>query len=65
MDNRIYNAYRESTGKTLELDEIFAIKTPLSLGGELKADNFQIENIVAYYKSTAEIYKDIEAFHVK
>ena len=44
------------SGHHLEPDEILAIKVPILLGGEFKPDNFQIENIFDYYKSTAAIY---------
>lgn len=56
-DSKLYDAFLKITNtKHLETDEILAIKTPLALGGTLTADNFQIENIFDYYKSTAAIY---------
>jgi len=55
-DSRLYEAWQKTTNDYLELDEILAIKIPLNLGGEIKADNFQIENIFEYYKTTGTIY---------
>ena len=50
--------YREWVAANGELGdgEILAPTTPLSLGGEMETDNFQVEEIVSYYKSTAPIY---------
>lgn len=59
LDSRMYDAWHGTTGDRLELTEALAIKTPLSLGGEITAGNFQIEKLVDYYRSTAEIYRDV------
>ncbi len=55
-DQRIYRAMVGDSNVRLETDDILAIKTPTSLGGELGSDNFQIENIHDYFASTAAIY---------
>jgi hypothetical protein len=56
LDTSLYNAWNHTTGDYLELHEILAIKEPKSLGGKMVASNFQIEDMVAYYQSTAPIY---------
>lgn len=50
--------YREwiSGDHYLADDLIIAPITPMSLGGEMERNNFQEEQIVAYYQSTAPIY---------
>lgn len=58
LDRRVYDQWLEKTGRHLEADEILAIKTPLSLGGTMALDNFQVEHIRDYYRSTAAIYAD-------
>jgi len=55
-DSTLDDAWMKISGHHLEPDEILAIKVPILLGGEFKPDNFQIENIFDYYKSTAAIY---------
>jgi len=56
LDQRLYDAWVKVTGDCLELDEVLAIKEPLSLGGKMEAINFQIESIVEYYRTTGPIY---------
>ncbi len=46
--------------KFLGTHEILAPKIPLPLGGKFEMNNFQIEPILDYYKSTAKIYKQIK-----
>lgn len=55
-DSTLYDAYFKTTQTRLEADEILAIKIPMGLGGAIEAQNFQIENIFDYYRSTAPIY---------
>ena len=55
-NNRLYEAVIKEIDENLELEEIIAIKKPFSLGGELKAENFSIENINEYFKTTGKIY---------
>lgn len=60
LDGRLYEAWHSTTGDRLELTEGLMIKTPLSLGGKIEAENFQLEPLVAYYEATAEIYRDVK-----
>ena len=43
-------------GAHLPDDVILAAKKPLALGGDMLPDNFQEEEIVSYYESTAPMY---------
>ncbi|MCI5058432.1 MAG: hypothetical protein MRY83_20135 [Flavobacteriales bacterium] len=55
----VYEAWHKTTGDYLDINEILAIKTPISLGGSIDdANNFQIENIYNYYETTGKIYKE-------
>jgi len=56
LDRTVYDQWFEKTGTHLGEDEILAIKTPLTLGGTMTPDNFQVENIFDYYKTTGAIY---------
>lgn len=56
LDKRIYEEWLQRSGRYLEPDEVLAIKVPLSLGGRMELDNFQVENIVKYYRTTGPIY---------
>ena len=56
-DDSVYKAWTKRERRYLLPDMILAPKTPLGLGGEMKLDNFQEENIFEYYKTTAPIYK--------
>lgn len=60
LDSRMYDAWHGATGDRLDLDEGLVIKTPLSMGGTIEAENFQPEPLVAYYRTTAEIYRDVK-----
>lgn len=57
LDDSVYQEWQRASGRYLGLDEILAIRTPLPLGGTMSLDNFQVENIVAYYRTTAPIYE--------
>ncbi|MCB0546995.1 MAG: hypothetical protein KDD19_05360 [Phaeodactylibacter sp.] len=57
LSNSIFEEWRSVHDQVLELDEILAIKTPLSLGGKMELSNFQVENIFDYYATTAPIYE--------
>lgn len=52
----VYRRWLAENQLALELDMALAITTPLTLGGKMELDNFSVENIVAYYQSTAPIY---------
>lgn len=54
--------YDSAFGKStfLNTDEILAPKIPEPLGGKFEMQNFQVEPIIDYYKSTAKIYKQIK-----
>lgn len=58
LDTTLYEAWHKVTGDYLELKEILAIKVPLALGGSLDANNFQIEEIANYYRTTGPIYEE-------
>jgi len=58
LNTSLYDAWRKTLNDELELHEILAIKVPLTLGGKMEASNFQPENIVDYYQTTADIYKN-------
>ncbi len=60
-DNSVYHAMRTAAGISLAPDEMLAIKVPITLGGKMDPANFQIENIQAYYTTTASIYNQIQA----
>jgi hypothetical protein len=55
-DSSLYDQFLSVSPTRLEPDEILAAKTPLSLGGTMTAENFQVENIFEYYRTTAAIY---------
>ena len=59
MSDDLYQTWQKIENQYLQHDQILAIKTPLSLQGEMKIENFQIENIFQYFKSTGLIYKDL------
>ena len=56
LDDSIYKAWLQESDDGLAVDEILAIKTPLSLGGKMEPANFQVESIFDYYRTTGEIY---------
>lgn len=59
-DDHLYRATLQEIEEELDFQEIIAIKKPLSLGGEMIAENFGIENIQEFYKSTGEIYSKLK-----
>lgn len=56
MGNDIYEAWLRAGGRYLEPHEMLGIKVPLGLGGALELDNFQVEDIGEYYRTTGPIY---------
>jgi hypothetical protein len=59
LDDGAYQAWRQHRDLgdvRLDFDQVLGIKVPQPLGGELVADNLQLENIVEYYQSTGSIY---------
>ncbi len=56
LDRGVYDAWRSRTGRYLEPEHILAPKKPLGLGGAMQLDNFQDEEILTYYRTTAPIY---------
>lgn len=56
LDDTLYQAWIKVRKKPLEDDLILAPKTPFGLGGEMDPANFQEEEIVSYYQTTAPIY---------
>jgi hypothetical protein len=59
LDDSAYQQWREENNAgRLDLDDVLGIKVPRALGGQLTADNVQLDGIVDYYQSTAPIYAD-------
>lgn len=56
-DRSVYDFFHKAMGSRLELDEMLAIKVPLMLDGEMSPGNFQVENMIEYYQTTAPIYR--------
>ncbi|MBC6993259.1 hypothetical protein QWY85_13580 [Neolewinella lacunae] len=56
LDDSVYRTWRTTDPATLAFDQLLAIKQPLSLGGKMDLENFQVENIFDYYRSTGEVY---------
>jgi hypothetical protein len=56
LDSSAYDRWLPQLKKPLGLDRILAIKRPLPLDGTMDPTNFQIEDIVEYYQTTAKIY---------
>jgi hypothetical protein len=56
LDDSVYQEWVRYSGRHLEFDEVLGIKVPLPLGGKMSLDNFQVEKLVNYYRSTAPIY---------
>jgi hypothetical protein len=59
LQNILYESWQGQTQNYLDFSEMIAIKQPLSLGGEIEADNFQVKNLVEYYQTTAPIYRKL------
>ncbi len=56
LDTALYDAAVKVAGIEMPLDEGLMIKEPLPLGGTIAADNFQVEDVVEYYRTTGPIY---------
>lgn len=56
LDQAVYDRFVAEGSLYLERDLCLAITKPLSLGGAMALDNFQVEGIVDYYRSTGAIY---------
>lgn len=58
LDHRAYDDWRKANDvDRLDLDDVLGIKVPKALGGELVADNLQLDGIVDYYQTTGPIYE--------
>jgi hypothetical protein len=57
LDQSVYDDWRRQTGSILGPRQILAPKTPLGMGGAMELGNFQVEDIVSYYQTTAPIYQ--------
>jgi hypothetical protein len=57
LDQSVYDDWRRQTRSFLEPGQILAPKTPLGMGGAMELGNFQVEDIVSYYQTTAPIYR--------
>lgn len=56
LDRTLFDTFVAKTGSQLADDEMLGLKVPLPMGGTMTLENVQVENIVAYYQSTAPIY---------
>jgi hypothetical protein len=56
MDTRLYKKWRKQARAHLQGDDILAPREPEGLGGTRTLENFQVEDIFAYYESTATVY---------
>ncbi len=63
LDASVHRAWSAATGRVLALDEMLAVRVPLALGGTMEPDNFQVEDIVRYYETSAPIYAKALAAH--
>lgn len=57
LDRAVYDEWRRRSGRHLEPDHILGARQPLGLGGSMTLGNFQEEEIVQYYRTTAPIYR--------
>ena len=58
FDRSVYDAWLATDPPVqMELEHCLAPKRPIPLDGTMELDNFQLESIVDYYKSTGPIYK--------
>ena len=57
FDTKLYDGWIKAKKATLEDDVILAPKIPFGLGGKLTASNFQEEDILTFYKTSAPIYE--------
>jgi len=55
-ERAVYDAWRAKSGGPLDEGEILAPRRPEGLGGAFALDNFQEEEIVSFYETTAPIY---------
>jgi hypothetical protein len=59
LDDRAYGTWRRENGiARLGLEDVLGLKMPAFLGGELVAENLQLDGIVDYYRTTAPIYAE-------
>jgi len=57
LDDQPYRAWRQEHGvDRLGAKNILGVKVPKGLGGQLESSNLQVEDIIAYYQTTAAIY---------
>jgi hypothetical protein len=56
LDDGVYKEWRKKTKQNLGPNEVLAMKVPRGLGGQMKLDNFNVEDIHSFYKTTAPIY---------
>ncbi|MBI2895441.1 MAG: hypothetical protein HYY06_17935 [Deltaproteobacteria bacterium] len=56
LDHRVYDTWRSRGGHRLAVDEALVIKEPVPFGGKLDLENFQVEPLVDYYRSTGPIF---------
>jgi hypothetical protein len=57
LDHGVYDAWLRKSKLYLEDNLALAIKMPLPLDGKMEVDNFQVEDIFDYYRTTAPAYE--------
>ena len=56
LDQAPYDAWLKSGGRRLDIGEMLSMKTPASLGGDFTPQNFEINDIVGYYRASGPVY---------
>jgi hypothetical protein len=51
------SAYQALSAPALGLDQCLAISLPLSLGGTMDPDNFELEDLIHFHETSARIYR--------
>lgn len=57
LDHSAYDAWRARGGRRLGVGEMLSMKTPAALGGAFEPDNFEISDIVLYYRVSGPVYE--------
>lgn len=56
-DHAAYDAWRSAGGRRLTVGEMLSMKMPAALGGEFLPENFEITDIIRYYKASGPVYE--------
>lgn len=57
LDQAPYEAWRRAGGRRLAVGEMLSLKTPAALGGAFEPDNFEIADILSYYRASGPVYE--------